>query len=190
MGDLGVLEHINQLAGDGVLIQAHRNGANRLRGGDGPVHPRAVRADDGDVVAALQTLRRKAAGYGAHLGGNLAPGEGLPDAEILLAHGGTVAAHLGMVRKQAWKGVRRDRWHAIHVSSPDRSRAHCAPAVPVFLPLLVPLFCPRILARSFVRVRTIAMLQLRACGSGRVSYGTRVCTGCHSADNPPTNLLT
>src|SRR3546814_2855183 len=52
---LGVLQHIGDLVGDGVLVKRDRDAAQRLHGGDGPVKARAVVADDSHLVAAPDT---------------------------------------------------------------------------------------------------------------------------------------
>jgi hypothetical protein len=59
------------------------------------------------VVAALEALRRKAAGERPHLVGKFLPGPGLPDAQVLLADRGQRAAHQRVVQQQLGKSVVR-----------------------------------------------------------------------------------
>ena len=51
---LGVLEHVGHLVGHQVLVDRHRNAAEALHGREGGIQARAVVADDGDGVAALE----------------------------------------------------------------------------------------------------------------------------------------
>ena len=52
---VGMGEHVGELLGDRVGVDRHWNGAQHLRRRHRPVEPRAVGADDGDGVAALET---------------------------------------------------------------------------------------------------------------------------------------
>ena len=103
VGDAGVLQHEGELGRRRVLVHRHRHAAQALHGGHRPVQPRPVVADDREVVAALEALRGQAAGERADLVGHLPPGPGLPDAEILLAHGGMLAAHRCVVQHETRK---------------------------------------------------------------------------------------
>ena len=99
---VGVVQHVDHFLGHGVLVQRHRHAAQRLRRGHRPVQARAVVADDGEIHAALEALRRQPAGQRAHLVGDLRPGPGLPDAEVLLARGRVVGRAIA-----AWCSSRR-----------------------------------------------------------------------------------
>src|SRR6185312_2706631 len=59
-----------------------------------------VVADDGKVHSALEALCGQPAGKSMHLVGDLFPSPALPDAEILLADGGTVALFGCMMQQQ------------------------------------------------------------------------------------------
>ena len=80
--DLGVLQHKQQFLRHRVLVHGHRHAAQALRRGHGPIQPRPVVADDREVVAALEADLSQAAGERAHFVRDLAPGPGLPDAEV------------------------------------------------------------------------------------------------------------
>ena len=92
--DLGVVQHVDHLLGHRVLVERHRHAAERLRRGHRPVQARAVVADDREVHPALEAERGEPAGERAHLLGDLRPGPGLPDAEVLLARRRMIAAHV------------------------------------------------------------------------------------------------
>ena len=105
VGDLGVVQHVDEVGRGGVLVHRHRHAAQRLRGGHRPVQTGAVVADDREVHAAAESLRGQPAGKRANLGGGLAPRPGLPDAEVLLAHRRVVAANRRVMQQQARKRV-------------------------------------------------------------------------------------
>ena len=104
--DPGMVEHIGHLVGHRVGIDRHRDGAERLRRGKGPVEPRPVGADDGDLVAARQAERPQPERQVRDLVELLAPGPALPDAEILVAHGRAITQPLGIVQQIFRKCVR------------------------------------------------------------------------------------
>jgi hypothetical protein len=52
--DAGVLQHILQFLRHGILVHGHRNPAQALRRGHGPIEARTVVADDGKAVAAAE----------------------------------------------------------------------------------------------------------------------------------------
>jgi hypothetical protein len=103
VGDLGVLEHVDEFRRGGVLIHRHRDAAERLGRGHRPVQSRSVVADDREMHAAPESLRGEAAGERADLGGDLRPGPGLPYAEILFAGRGTIAALCRVLHEQPRK---------------------------------------------------------------------------------------
>ncbi len=103
--DGGVVQHEQHFRRHRVLIQRHRHAAQALRGAHHHVEMRAVVADDGEVVAALEAQRRQAARQRAHPFGDAGPAPGLPNAEILLADGGGGPARSGVVEQQARKGL-------------------------------------------------------------------------------------
>jgi hypothetical protein len=92
IGDFGVIQDVDEFGRRRVLVHRHGNPAQRLRGDHRPVQPGTVVADDREVHAAPETLRRQPAGERAHFVGDLRPAPGLPDAEILLAGRRRVAA--------------------------------------------------------------------------------------------------
>ena len=87
---LGVLEHVGHLVGHRVLVDGNGNAAEALHGGKRRIEARAVVADDGHRFAALEPELSQADGKRAHLVAQLRPGPGLPDAEVLVAHGRAV----------------------------------------------------------------------------------------------------
>ena len=88
--DFGVLQHIDHFLRDGVLVQRHRNRAQRLRGHHGHVETRAVLADDGHVHAGPDAGSGQAVRDLAHVLGDLRPGQRLPDAEVFSRIAGRV----------------------------------------------------------------------------------------------------
>ena len=104
---LGVVEDIGHLIGDRVLVDRHGHAAQGLRRGDRPVEPRAVVADDRQLVAAREPERLKAARERLDLGGNLRPAPALPDAVILLAHRRPLRAQAGMLEQHFRKRIER-----------------------------------------------------------------------------------
>ena len=102
----GILEDEQHFRRHRILIERHRHASQALRRAHHHVQMRAVVADDGEVVAALETQRRQAARQGTHPFGDLGPSPDLPDAEIFLADGGRVAPRPGVVKQQARKSPR------------------------------------------------------------------------------------
>lgn len=100
-----VVEDESHLLGHGVLVERHGDGAAALGGGHRPVERGAVAADDGDVVAGLQAEGVEAGGEVEDLTLGLGPGPDLPDAEFLLATGGTVAEAPGVAGEELRKRV-------------------------------------------------------------------------------------
>ena len=103
--DLGVLEHVGHLVGNRVRVDRHRHRAERLPGAHRPVEPRAVRPDDGELVAALQPKLRKAGREGAHPLEHLAPRPGLPDAKVLVPHRNAATARFRVVNQELGKCI-------------------------------------------------------------------------------------
>ena len=97
---LGVVEHVGHFVGDRVLVGRHGNAADALHGRKRGVEPRAVVADDGHDVAALEAQLAQADGERAHLVAHLRPGPRLPDAEILVAHRRPVGVLGGVAQQQ------------------------------------------------------------------------------------------
>ena len=103
--DLGIVQHEHEFGGRRVLVHRHRHAAQRLRRGHRPVQARPVVADDREMHAAPEALRGQPAGERAHFRRDLAPGPGLPDAEILFARGRVAAAHVGVVQQETGKRI-------------------------------------------------------------------------------------
>ena len=104
---LGMIEHRGDLVRHRIGVDGDGNGADHLRRRDRPVELRAVRADDGDGVAAIEAEGDQSDGDGARLVVDLRPGPRLPEAEILVAEGGTGASHGGMRPQQLGERVVR-----------------------------------------------------------------------------------
>jgi len=98
--DLGVLEDKRHLFGDCILVERNGNTAQALRGGNRPVKPRPILADDGEVHAAPEALLYKPARKRAHFRRDLRPGPSLPNAKILFANGRTFTADLRVMDQQ------------------------------------------------------------------------------------------
>ena len=120
--DLGVLEHIGHLVGDGIGIERHGHCAERLSRADRPIEPRAVLPDDGDLVAAGNPERGEAQGEGAHLVEHVRPGPRLPYAEVLLAHGRPSPANFGIAEEQLRERVVAGSRNGVHDVSYPRWR--------------------------------------------------------------------
>ena len=93
----GMRQDVSHLVGHRVGIDRHRHGAERLPGAHRPIKPRAIAADDGELVAAFEAELGKADREGADLLEHLRPGPALPDAEILVAHRRARATGRGIV---------------------------------------------------------------------------------------------
>ena len=98
-------QHIGEFFGDRVGIDRHRNGAEHLCRHDGHIEPRPIAADDGHGVAAAQAEPGETGGVAARLLIDLAPGPGLPDAEVLVTDGRTLAELPGVAHQQFGKRV-------------------------------------------------------------------------------------
>ena len=95
----GMVEHIGHFVCDRVGIDGNRDCAERLRRREGPVEAWPVGPDDGDGVAAPETERLEANRQRPDFLELLAPGPALPDAVILVAHGGAIAQPLGIAQE-------------------------------------------------------------------------------------------
>ncbi len=106
-GDLGVLQEQPHLLRRRVPV--HRNGhaPQHLGRTDRPVEARPVVADDGEMVAALESQLGEAPGQRPDFRGHLRPGGGLPDAHVLLAHRRPLGPRAGVVQEQPGKRVQR-----------------------------------------------------------------------------------
>src|SRR6185369_5506743 len=105
-----------------VRIDRHRHGAERLAGGHRPIEPRAVRADDGEFLAALEAQLLQPDRERAHLVEHLGPGPGLPDAEILVTHRNAGTPRRRVVDQEFWKRVRLAGAPNAHESPPSTPR--------------------------------------------------------------------
>src|SRR5581483_8288489 len=79
--------------------------AERLRGQLRPVEARAVVAEHGELVAALEAGRRQPQREIAHVRVAVAPGVGLPDAAVLLAHARLPAVGLHVAAQELRQSV-------------------------------------------------------------------------------------
>jgi hypothetical protein len=142
-GDARVLQHIGHLVGNAVGVDRHRNGAERLAGAHRPVKPRAVAADDRELLAALEPELLETDRKGAHFFEHLPPGPRLPDAEVLVAHRNALAARLSRVLDQELRKCVRSAGAVIaHDAVPSclavrirprrlEIRTRCSPAPPL-----------------------------------------------------------
>ena len=103
--DAGVLHHEEHFGGDRILVQRHRHAAERLGGAHHHVQMRPVVADDGKVVATLETEFGEAAGQRPDTFCDVGPRPGLPDPEILLAHRRRVGTSSRVIQQQARKSM-------------------------------------------------------------------------------------
>ena len=100
-GDVGIGDRERELGGGGVLVERHRDRAERLRREHRRVEARPVLADDDEVLAALQSGVGQAAGKRLDEPGEVAPAERLPDAELLLAQRRRVGSRRGMLEQES-----------------------------------------------------------------------------------------
>ena len=77
---LGMRQHEHQLFRDRILVNWNRNGAERLRGGESPIKPRTIVAEQRNRIVALQPKRAEPQRENANFLKNISPGMGLPDA--------------------------------------------------------------------------------------------------------------
>jgi hypothetical protein len=110
---LGVVDDVGQLLLDGVLVERHRDAAERLRGEDGPVQLGAVVADHGHLVAPGEPERGQPQGDPSASLVVVPPRVSLPDTEVLLPDGDTASPPLGVVPDELGERVER-RGHAAH----------------------------------------------------------------------------
>jgi hypothetical protein len=106
-GDLGVLQEELDLLRRRVPVHRDRDAPQHLGRADRPVEARPVVADDGEVVAALESQLREAPRQRPDFLGHLRPGPGLPDAHVLLAHRRPIGPHPGVVQEKSGKCVQR-----------------------------------------------------------------------------------
>ena len=105
--DRRILDREGHLGRHRVLVERHRDPAKALRRAHRGVDARAVVADDREMVAALEILRRQSAGERAHFIGEAMPAPGLPDAEVLLADRRMHRTRARVVHQQLRKRVAR-----------------------------------------------------------------------------------
>jgi hypothetical protein len=85
--DLRIGDREDEFTGRRVLVQGHRNGAERLRREHRRVEARTVFADDHEVLATPEPGRCQAARECFDQLREIAPGQRLPDAVLLLSKG-------------------------------------------------------------------------------------------------------
>ena len=119
---LGVIEQVAHLLAHGVLVDAERGAAERVRRDLAPDPLRPVVADQRDAVSPRQPQPLHAERHQPDPALVLGPGERVPDAELLLAHRDRVGAELGVVGQHLGEGVVDDD---VGVGAP---LAHCAAA--------------------------------------------------------------
>ena len=94
---------VGKFVGYRIGVNRHRNCAEHLCRHHGPIKLRSVAADNGYCFTAFDTQAVQAGGIGAHEVEDLAPGPGLPDAEILVPHGRPRPVQMGVPHKQLRK---------------------------------------------------------------------------------------
>ena len=99
-GDLGVLEDVDQLVGDRILIERHRDATDRLRGDHCRIEAWPVLTDQREVLAAAESFCEQPGGDGLDLVTQPPPADGLPDAEVLLTKGRGARPGRGMREQQ------------------------------------------------------------------------------------------
>jgi len=104
-GHLGMIEHEGHLVGHRVLVDRDRDRADALRGHEGPVQPRAVVADDGHLLARLQTERLKTESKRPNFIVRLGPRPCLPDSQVLFADCRAILEDRRVSQKQFGKCV-------------------------------------------------------------------------------------
>src|SRR5262245_7184409 len=100
-----MVEDVGHLVGHRVLIAGHGNAADALHRGKRGVEARAVVADDGYGVAALEPQLAQADGKSAHLSAQFVPCPRLPDPQVLAAHGRTRAKLRRVAQEQLRDGI-------------------------------------------------------------------------------------
>ena len=144
VGHFGMGQYIGHLLRDRVRIDRDRDRADPLGSGDGPVEIGTVVADDCDLAATLQPDRLQPARIGADDLVHLAPGPGLPDAEVLVPKRSAVRSGTRVAHQELGKCVRarirsrRQRHPSLTPAHRDRAvwlrslermvECHCVPA--------------------------------------------------------------
>ena len=102
---VAVIDHVGHFGEVGILVDAHRSGAGRLRGqlGDDPLRP--VVADDGHLAAPLEAQRDEPEREIAHPLRVAAPAGLAPDAEVLLAQRRAIGELFRIAQEQLGKGL-------------------------------------------------------------------------------------
>lgn len=101
----GVRQDECDLVGDGIGVDRHRGGAERLDRHERPVEPRPISAQDGAGIAAPKAEPMEADGQSADRRVDLLPGPALPNTEVLVPKGGTATPERGISRQQLRKRV-------------------------------------------------------------------------------------
>ena len=94
---IGVVDWKDALGPHRVLIKRDRDRAQSLGRQHRGIQPRAVGTYDHQMIAPRETHLVQAAGQLLHHGGQVGPGQGLPNAIFFLAHGRRGGPLLGML---------------------------------------------------------------------------------------------
>jgi hypothetical protein len=113
---VAVIDDVGDLVEVGILVDAHRGRARRLRGQLGADPGRPVVAEDGHLVAASDAQLHEAQRKVAHVREVSGPARRMPDAEPLLAQGRALAVGRGVAQQELGEGVAG--W--IHAASAPR----------------------------------------------------------------------
>ncbi len=95
----GMGEHIGKLIGDGIGIDRHRNRAQHLPRHHRPIEHGAVGADHRDGLTAPEAKPMQADRIGSNDVEHLGPGPSLPNAEVFVPHGGSLAEQFGVANQ-------------------------------------------------------------------------------------------
>ena len=95
--DLGVIDRKHTFRRDGILVQRHRNGTQRLHRQHGGVQARPVGTDDNHMLAPAQASLVQTCCQLLDHGSHIRPIERLPDAVFLFAHGRSAWALAGVL---------------------------------------------------------------------------------------------
>ena len=110
----GILQYVHHLLGDRVLIQRDRHPAQRLGRHHAHIQLRPVLTNHGDMITLFDPKRRQATSKFLDPVVYLLPSQRLPDAQVLLAQGWSMAANTCVLNQEGGKSRRLSHRRVLH----------------------------------------------------------------------------